>query len=282
LSRAWVMAAVIAISGCASGGARVDEEAVTAVKALPPDTMPSTDIAGMPRGFGAEFAMADARARRVLYHQQCAAAVPTLRARGKFGTAASAPRAVYCARTADGIPLGGVYDIDSGYTKARRLTVIRLDGAQPRWTQPIDTARVAKTALLSRDAARAVTTERRGKNRPFTVLPLYADSGAIEAWVMPRAAKGVVIGGDIGVAESGRVADRTSTWRAMTIPTAGVVTIRSAESGVAAVSDLVVARMLAERGRDVVVVTSVATSALVPGQDASGSRFTWQHAPTRP
>jgi hypothetical protein len=283
-ARRFVGASVLALTACASGGTpAVDPDAVTAVRALPPDTAASTDIPGMPRGFGAEFVAADARARRILYHQQCAAAVPSLRARGKFGAAGSAPRGVYCARTADGIPLGGAYDIDSALTTVRRLTVIRLDGAQARWTQPLDTTRIVSAARAARELSRSLTPQRRGKNRPFVVVPVIADSGTPEAWAMPLIARGgrtLVTGGDVGATASSPIADRTATWKTMTVPGTGMVTIRSAEPSVAAVQDLLMARMLAERGREVTVVTATATSSLVPGQDASGSRYTWQHAPT--
>jgi hypothetical protein len=276
------------MAGCASGGRTPasDPDEVTAVRALPPDTAASTDIAGMPRGFGAAFGLADQRARRILYYQQCSAAVLGMRARGKFGAAASAPRGVYCTRTADGIPLGGVYDIDSAFTRVRRLQVIRLDGAQPKWTAALDTSAVSGLAKVQREASVTLSPQFRTARRAYAIVPVALEDGTLEAWAVPRVAtlRDVVLGGEIGMARQRdgtvtRVVDHAASWKRFVVPATGVVSLRSVEPEVGGVQELLVARMLAERGRDVVVVTAAATSALVPGQDASGSRYTWQHTP---
>jgi hypothetical protein len=49
---------------------------------------------------------------------------------------------------------------------------------------------------------------------------------------------------------------------------------------VATVADLVVARGLAEQGRQVTVTTRAARSSLVPGVDPeTGARVVWEHVP---
>ncbi len=257
---------------------------MTAVRALPPDTSSVTEVAGMPAGFGAAFRLADTRARQLLYQQQCSAAVLGMRARGRFGAAASAPRAVYCTRTSDGVPLGGVYDIDSAYTAPRRLQVIRLDGAQPRWQQALDTVRIARAARLVSQARARFAPRYRAQRGAFTVAPVVLDDGTIEAWALPQqtSLREVVLGGELALVRGADgtpapLADRLATWRRFSVPATGTVVLRSREAQVAAVQELVLARTLAERGRTVQVVTAAATSALVPGMDPSGSRYTWEH-----
>ncbi len=246
----------------------------------------------MPSGFASAFAAADARARAVVYWQQCVATVIRLRAAGTFGPSARAPRSVHCERTDDGIPVGGVFDIDTGYTKARRLTLVRLDGTRPRYTGAIDTARVALGARLVRDATRNLmldlTEAARRRPQPFTVIPVVPTEGTIEAWAIPLSLQGgrtAIQGGDIAMvrAPNGtlrRTVDHRTTWKLITIPATGAVRIASGERETAAVSDLAVARSLAEAGRNVTVVTAVASSMLLPGADpSSGSRFHWEHSP---
>lgn len=275
--------------GCASGQRKATNENVRPVSVLPSDTTPMPPTNGMPIGFSVTFAAADARARAAIFQIQCAATVPRLRANGSFGAPASAPRNVYCERNADGVPLAGVFDIDTGYSRARRLIMIRLDGARPRYTGVIDTARVALSARLVRDITRDVSPAWRRLARPFTVVPMPQSDGTVEGWVIPlptRAGR-EVLGGDVSFVRAAdgrlqRTVDRSASWKLITVPKAGVVGLSSAEREVAAVADLVAARSLAERGRDVSVTTTIARSALVPGLDPSGSRFHWEHAPRTP
>jgi hypothetical protein len=212
--------------------------------------------------------------------------VLSLRARGRLGPAAGAPRTVHCARTADGIPLGGVYDVDSSFARVRRLVVVRLDGAQPRWTAPLDTAAIARAAKLARDAEPMFRARYRLAKRSYQALSIGLDDGTLEAWALPVGAGGraATLGGEMGVARradgtTSPVADRVAAWRSWIPPATGVAEVASRESDVAGVQELLVARRLAELGRDVRVRTPTAVSTLAPGQDASGSRFTWTHAP---
>ncbi len=276
-------------SGCASGG-KADADDTRTVRVLPPDDSPPPSADGMPAGFGAAFTAADTRARAVLYYQQCSANVVRLRAAGTFGAPRTAPRTVYCERNADGLPLGGVFDIDTGYTKARRLIMIRLDGTRPRYTGAIDTARVAQGARLVRDVTREIASAARRQGRTYFVAPVVQADGTLEGWAIPQTTRGArtaVIGGDMAfVRESGaalrKVVDRGATWKLIALPSAGAVRLASAERDVAAVTELALARTLAERGRDVMVTTAVATSALVAGRDASGSRYRWEHQRVTP
>lgn len=248
----------------------------------------------MPPGFATAFAATDARARAVVYWQQCAATVLRLRAAGTFGAVARAPNTVHCERTEDGVPVGGVFDIDTGYTRARRLTLVRLDGARPRYTGAIDTARVAQGARLARDATRNLlldlTEAARRRPQPFTVIAVSPAEGPTEAWAIPRSLQGgrtAIQGGDIAMvrAPNGtlrRIVDHRATWKLITIPATGAVRIVSSERETATVSDLAIARSLAEAGRNVTVVTTLASSMLLPGADVSGSRFHWEHSPVAP
>ena len=247
-----------ASSGCASsGGAKATGERVQPVRALPSNATPVPASDGMPAGFGVAFAAADARARGVLYWQQCAATVLRLRASGTFGTAAVAPHTVYCVRTTDGVPVGGVFDIDTGYARARRLTLVRLDGARPRYTGRIDTVRVAQEARFVRDVTREIAPVWRQQRRLFTVVPLLQNEGTLEGWVMPVSAQGgrtAVLGGDVALVRAAngslrRIVDRSATWTLITIPATGPVQLRSAERDVAAVSDLALARSALEARR---------------------------------
>ena len=203
----------------------------------------------------------------------------------------TAPRRVHCERTADGVPLGGVFTIDTGYTRARQVMLIRLDDTRPRYTNAVDTVRVARLARLERDVTRIITPTWRPLNRPFAVVPMVKDDGSLEAWVLPLSARGgltAVLGGDMAFdrGADGRPAktvDRTATWKLITVPATGAVIMASSEKEVAAVSDLVLARSLAEQGRTVTVRTTVAKSDLVQTRDpATGSPFSWVHARATP
>jgi hypothetical protein len=286
---AAVTALTTVLAACASGGG-AKTDAPTPVTAPPADAAPAPTADGLPMGFATAFTAADARARSIVYYQQCLATVLRLRASGTFGKAASAPRAVYCERTADGVPIGGVFDIDSAFTSARRLTMIRLDGQRPRYAGAVDTVRVAVEAKLLRDINRDVATGWKMLARPYVLAPVAQSDGTIEGWVIPLAtkARSVITGGDIGMTRASngglsRVADHLGTWKQVPLPATGPVKLMSAEREVPAVMDLVTARGLADGGREVAVMTAAVRSALVPGVDAAtGSRFTWQHARATP
>ena len=62
----------------------------------------------LPAGVREAFADADQRARTIAYWYQCVGTIARLRADGTFGPATAAPRLIYCERTSDGIPIGGV------------------------------------------------------------------------------------------------------------------------------------------------------------------------------
>src|SRR6476661_668088 len=117
--------ATLALSVACASGSGSRETASRPASVAPPETRPAPKGDGMPTGFASAFAAADARARAVVYWQQCSATVLRLRAAGAFGAVARAPRSVHCERTDDGVPVGGVFDIDTGYTKARRVTLVR-------------------------------------------------------------------------------------------------------------------------------------------------------------
>lgn len=240
---------------------------------------------GLPADFEVRFRVADQRARAITYWLQCVPTVARLRAGGTFGPAASAPRAIYCERTADGVPLAGVFDIDSSFRTVRRLQVVQLDGARPRYLGPLDTARVAAGASLARDVTRALTPTWSRRNRPFSAVPIAGDGGALEVWAVPRAnkARSYVTGGDVGYtrAADGALAvleDRSTTWVQLNLAPSGPLTIYSSVRDVAAVADLVTARYHAELGRPVTVQTPAVVSALETGLDpATGSRLVWNH-----
>jgi hypothetical protein len=275
------------LTACASAGgpatsvAKVDSTPVVSPTAV-------ADSGGLPATFYPAFREADARARTITYWLQCVPTIAQLRASGRFGAAAAAPRAIYCARTADGVPVGGVYDIDSTYRTVKRLTLVRLDGARPRYTETVDTAHVASEARLARDVTKAITVAWRAKNRPFSTVPVSTAAG-IEAWVIPRAnkARSYVTGGDVGYTRSAdgvlqTLDDRSATWSQLNLTPAGALRIYSSTRDVPAVADLVTARFQTELGRTVVVSTPMAESALVAGLDPeTGARHVWKHTAVR-
>jgi hypothetical protein len=274
------------VAGACAGRTPAAAPDAVPVRAAPAEPTPVPDASGLPSGFAEQFAAADLRARAVSFWLQCTATVARLRAEGTYGPAARAPRAIVCERTADGVPVGGVYDIDSAYTTVRRLQLVRLDGARPRYTDPVDTARLARAAKLARDVTVLVRPTWSKRGRPFSVVPVTVADGALEAWVIPRAtkARSIVTGGDAGYTRDAAGAlqllvDRTTTWTQLNLPPTGPLRLYSSVRDVAAVSDLVSARFHTELGRAVTVSTPLVVSTLVPGLDpATGSRFVWQHS----
>lgn len=281
-----LVAASALIAACAKAPA--PDVATPAPAAVEP-VAPAAAVDGLSSEFHESFAKADARARAVTYWMQCVATLQRLRSTGAFGASASAPRALFCERTGDGVPVGGVYDIDSTYRTIRRLTVVRLDGARPRYTDALDTARIARSAKLARDVSKSVTPVWSKKNHPFSVIPIVVGD-AVEAWVMPRAnkARSFVTGGEVGYSGAGEatpavIEDRSATWTQLTLPATGALTIYSSVRDVAAVADLVTARYQHDLGREVTVSTPAATSTLVAGLDSTtGARLVWKHTPRKP
>ena len=242
---------------------------------------------GLPATFLADFAVADARARGIAYWLQCVPTLARLRAEGRFGPAARAPRSIYCARTNDGVPIGGVYDVDSAFRVVRRLTVLRLDGARPAYTQPLDTVAITREAKLARDVNKAIAATWAKQRRPYSVVPFTRDSGRVlEAWVVPRATRTrmIVTGGDMGYRGDADgtmtlLVNRQATWKEVPLAASGPLRIVSAATDVAAVSDLVTARYQTELGRQVSIATSTVMSVLEPGFDpTTGARVVWKHA----
>lgn len=251
--------------------------------------VPAVDSAGLPAEFYAAFRAADTRARAITYWLQCVPTIAQLRASGRFGAGSAAPRMIYCARAADGVPIGGVYDIDSTYRTVRRLMLVRLDGARPRYTDSVDTARVAREAHLARDVNKSISAAWRTKNRPFSAIPFSTPDGVLEVWVIPRAnkARSYVTGGDVGYtrATDGTpqpFEDRSTTWTQLNLTASGPLRVFSSTRAVPAVADLVTARFQTELGRSVVVSTPLAESALVTGLDPeTGARVVWKHTAVR-
>lgn len=281
------LAASVASMSCASSARTEPIEQASPVRALPAgaDTAGSASADALPPGFREAFAEADSRARTIAFWYQCVGTIARLRAGGTFGPAAAAPRIIYCERTTDGVPIGGVYDIDPAFRTVRRFSTVRLDGARPRYSGPIDTARVAMEAKLVNDVTRAITPAWTKLGRPFSVVPVPLPGGAMEAWAIPRATKArtLVTGGDVAYARNTdgtvrRIVDHTGTWTQVPLAAAGALVVRSAERDVAAVTDLVTARYHTDLGREVTVHTTTMSSALVAGLDpATGARVVWRH-----
>jgi hypothetical protein len=279
----------VAVTGCASAP-KPAELPSTPVQMAPPEPAAPASTDGMTPSFTDAFAAADLRARAIAFYQQCVPTVARLRAAARFGAAAGAPRVIFCARDAEGVPIGGVFDVDSAFKTPRRLAAVRLDGDRPKYAGVLDTAAIVAHAKLARDVNKVVTPVWAKLKRPFTVIPVTVADGAHEAWVIPRATKAgsMVIGGDAAyVAAAGatsvqQTVDRTKTWMQVALPARGMVNITSAEPSVAAVTDLASARYYTELGREVTVITTTATSTLAPGLDpATGARVVWKHQPTR-
>ncbi|WP_461413990.1 hypothetical protein [Gemmatimonas sp.] len=282
------VAAALLLGACA-GGAPAPEPEAQPVRMAPPDSAPATAADGLPAAFHEPFAAADVRARAVSYWMQCTPTVARLRAQGTFGPAARAPRAIVCLRTADGVPVGGVYEVDSAFTAIRRLQLVRLDGARPRFTEPLDTARLTHSVKLARDVSALVAPAWKRRNRPFSVVPFMPANDSLEAWVIPRAtkARSYIAGGDVGYARGANgtpalMVDRTATWTQLNLAASGPLRIYSSVREVAAVSDLATARYYTELGRTVTVSTPLVESTLVPGLDpATGARLVWKHTPVK-
>lgn len=283
--------ALLGLAACAGRPVAPTADPSSSVRMAPPeaDTAPDARDA-LPAGFADAFAAADTRARTIAYWYQCVSTIARLRAGGTFGPAAAAPRLIYCERTADGIPIGGVYDVDATARTVRRFTTVRLDGTRPRFTGAIDTARVAWEAKLVMDVTKAITPAWSKAGHPFSVVPVPVAGGPLEGWVIPRATKArhLVTGGEVGFTRNDdgsvrRTVDHTVTWTQVPLPASGMITLRSAERSVPAVPDLVTARFYAELGREVTVSTTTMTSTLVAGLDpATGARIVWRHAPRTP
>ena len=284
-----VLSASLVSVSCAGSARTTPIEQASPVRALPAGTDATgsaTPIAdALPAGFREAFAEADGRARTIAYWYQCVGTIARLRAGGTFGPAAAAPRLIYCERTGDGIPIGGVYDIDPAFRTVRRFSTVRLDGARPRYAGAIDTARVAMEAKLVSEVTRTITPAWAKLGRPFSVVPVPLAGGGMEAWAIPRATKArmFVTGGDVAYARNAdgttrRIVDRTATWTQRPLAAAGPLEVPSAEREVAAVTDLVTARYHTDLGRDVTVHTTTIRSALVAGLDpATGARVVWRH-----
>jgi hypothetical protein len=287
LSRAaGALLAAALLAACASAPKAPPGPVETGVRALPPGAEPPPPPDAMPAGFRAAFGANDTRACAIAFYQACAATLSRLRASGIFGPAARAPRLFHCERTPDGVPIGGVFDIDSAFARVQRLALVRLDDARPRHTDRVDTARIARQAHIARDASREIAAAWRKQGRPFFIVPYAPAQGPVEAWVVPYPTRlrSVILGGEVALARAGtgvsRLLDRTAGWRQVPVPAEGPVVLASAEAEVATVADLVVARGLAEQARQVTVTTRAARSSLVPGVDPeTGARVVWEHMP---
>ncbi|WP_396203841.1 hypothetical protein [Gemmatimonas sp.] len=286
---ACVTGAALALAACASATPPV-ATATQPVRMAPSDSAPAAPADGLSAAFHEQFAEADTRARTITYWMQCVGTVARLRAGGTFGRAAAAPRAIYCTRTGDGVPVGGVYDIDSAYRKITRLQMVRLDGTRPRYTEGLDTLRIAREARAVREVNRRLTVAWTKRNRPFSAVAVPRADGTVEAWVIPRTnkARSIVTGGDMGfLLTSGDslqlLADRSATWTQLNLAATGPLRLYSSTRDVPAVADLVSARYHTELGRDVTVSTPLAVSTLVPGLDpATGARVVWKHTRAAP
>lgn len=239
----------------------------------------------LPDSVRAAFDSADVRARALAYWLQCVPTIARLRADARFGEAASAPRMIHCERLPDGVPIGGVFDMDSSLREVSRLQLVRLDGDRGAYSGPVDTARLAAEVRLVRAVTQRLGDTWRRQNRPFSAIPIARAGGGSEVWVIPRAnrARMIVTGGDMGFVASADgslqvLLDRSATWTQVPLPPDGPVDISSATLLVPAVSDLITTRYQAEFGRTVSVRTPVLVSRLVPGFDpATGARFVWEH-----
>ncbi len=240
----------------------------------------------LPDSVRAAFDSADVRARALAYWLQCVPTVARLRAAGQFGQAATAPKLIHCERLADGVPIGGVFDVDSSLRAVDRLQLVRLDGDRSPYIGAVDTMRVAAEVRLVRAVTQRLGDAWRRQNRPFSAIPIARVGGGSEVWVIPRTnrARMVVTGGDIGFVadDSGSmqiIADRSATWTQVPLPVDEPLEIISNTPLVPAVADLITARYQAEFGRTVSVRTPVMISRLVPGVDpATGARFVWEHS----
>ncbi len=287
--RLFIGVSVLLGAGLASACASTPPAAEVAVPDGSPaqvvvDTAPPSPADGMSADFHTRFARNDARARAIVYWMQCTATVARLRAEGRFGPTARAPRAIHCSRTADGVPIGGVFDVDSSFARVQRLSLVRLDGARPAYTEAVDTTAIATAFRLARDVQRQVNPIWSARKRPFSVVPVAAP--ALEAWVIPRAtrARSYVVGGDMGFARAAAsdslqlVDDHSATWTQLNLAASGPLRLFSSVRDVAAVTDLVTARWYAELGRSVTLSTPAAISTLEAGFDpATGARLVWRH-----
>jgi len=283
--RTFVVIGVSAALAACSAGTPAPAPDAQPVRMAPADTAPAATENGLPAALRDAFVADDARARAISFWLQCTPTVARLRAEGVFGPAARAPRAIVCQRTADGVPVGGVYDVDSAFSGLRRLQMVRLDGAQ-------DARRVHGFGVFgAREVSVLVSPAWKKRARPFNVVPVSGANGATEAWVIPRAtkARSFVTGGDMGYAAPTSsssaptlIADRSATWTQLNLAPTGPLRIYSSVRDIPAVTDLATARFHAELGRAVTVSTPALESTLVPGLDpATGARLVWKHTSLR-
>jgi hypothetical protein len=280
-----LIVAVMFIGGCAGSTAAPAPDAQP-VQLAPPDTSAPRPSDGLPASFHDAFTSADRRARAVAYWMQCVPTIARLRASGTFGPAARAARGIYCLRTADGVPIGGVYDVDSSFTALRRLQFIRLNDRAPH-AEAVDTVQLLRAVRLARAVSAQIAPAWRQRGRPYTVVPITLATPLIEAWVIPRAtkARSLVTGGDMGFTAAATNApqlleDRSTTWTQLNLAPSGPLRIFSSTREVPAVTDLASARYYTELGRAVTVSTPLAISTLTPGFDPStGAQVLWTHRP---
>lgn len=285
LSGAVLCVTVGVASACAGSPATPAPDAQP-VQLAPADSAPPRADDGLSVAFHDAFAVADTRARAVAFWMQCVPTIARLRASGTFGAAARAPRGVYCLRTTDGVPIGGVYDVDSSFTALRRVQFVRLND-RARHSEPLDTAHLLRAVQLARTVSAQIAPAWKTRNRPYTVVPMILAEQRLEAWVIPRAtkARSIVTGGDMGFSATTTGApqlleDRSTTWTQLNLAPSGPLRLYSSTREVPAVTDLATARYYTDLGRAVTVSTPAAVSTLVPGLDpGTGARVTWKHSP---
>lgn len=250
-------------------------------------------LGGLARGAGAQaartgpdaatFDLQDRRAQNLLVALRCAQRVSELRAQGRFGPADSLGRSGHCLRTG-GEWVGVFLDTDSTGTRLVRASSVSLrDGARLPATP--DTA-----SLLARQRATRAALDRGypayvEAERQFGPVTLHPEPDSLQVWLVPvEVLAGRALGGERGYlfrpdgTGAPEEVDAFASYRPFSVPDTGTVTIESREEEIPLLSEMVMANLVNERGRPVMIATRMFVSTLVGA--ASGA--VWLHHPRPP
>ena len=271
-----VMALVFpfAVACAQAGGARPVGDAPNASDAA------SGNRAALAASHSAAFDHADRRARTVIQQIRCAQRVARLRQQGLFGPADSLGRRGQCT-TVDGGQIGIFFDADTLFGTAARLVAVDL-GTSTRRFAPLDTAAVLAVARAARTAQLRGMADYQRVERQFAPVAFRFGGDSIEVWLLPAAILSpppLTVGGERGYVFSpdgrtvAREIDQFDALRAIALPDTGMVRIASNELVVPTLSELLIANLLHERGRQVAIDTQRMTSSLVGDRE----RGAWVH-----
>ena len=200
----------------------------------------------------------------------CARNTGRARAAGLFGPSDSIGRRGQCLWIG-GMSYGVFFDADSSFSSARQLRVVDL-AKHTRYLEPVDTVGILAEARAANEAVLKGFPAFQRAQRQFAPVSFRMDGDSLEVWLIPAGSvmgpKPTTVGGERGYvyAPDGRTLvreiDAFDRFRTIEIPDSGRVRIVSREKDLPLVSELSVANLLHNEGRDVQIVTDAYTSIL--------------------